>query len=103
AIDGAMTEAIDAWSANHAGRQPTRRELQYIHREVWAATREAKPEGAIDWDALAAGWDVKWEALDGTTLAQVAPKVSNLREPGAAAAPREPAPGGPAPAQDAQL
>ena len=103
AIDGAMPEAVGAWSANHAGRQPTRRELQYIHREVWAATRDAKPEGAIDWDALAAGWDAKWEALDGTTLAQVAPKVSNLRGPGAAAAPHDPEPGGPAPAQDAQL
>ena len=103
AIDGAMAEAVGAWSANHAGRQPTRRELQYIHREVWAATRDAKPEGAIDWDALAAGWDAKWEALDGTTLAQVAPKVSNLRGPGAAAAPHDPEPGGPAPSPDAQL
>ena len=103
AIDGAMAEAIDGWRANHPGREPTRREMQYIHREVWAKTRAAKPEGAIDWETYAATWDAKWEALDGTRLAAVAGRVSSLRGPGAAGALREPGELAPAPPRDAQL
>ena len=68
-------------------------------------TRQGKGEGAIDWDKLAEKWEAKWEALDGTALAQVAPNVSGIRGPGGgavAAGPRGPEPGGPAPDRAAQ-
>ena len=103
-IDRATQGAVAAWSAKY-GREPNRRELQYIKQEVTMTTRQGKEEEAIDWDKLAEKWEAKWEALDGTALAQVAPNVSSMRGPGgsaAAAGPREPEPGGPAPDRAAQ-
>ncbi len=103
-IDAHTQEAVDAWARKY-GREPNRRELQYIRQEVTMTTRQGKEEGAIDWDKLAEKWEAKWEALDGTALAQVAPKVSNMRGPGGSAAadgPREPEPGGPEPDRAAQ-
>ncbi|HEX3922112.1 MAG TPA: MobF family relaxase [Streptosporangiaceae bacterium] len=99
-IDRATPAAVEAWTRKH-GRAPNRRELLYIRKEVTVATREGKEEGAIDWDALAASWGAKWDASEGSTLAQVAPAVSNLRGPGGDAS-REPKLGGPAPIMDAQ-
>jgi conjugative relaxase-like TrwC/TraI family protein len=99
AID-ADTDAARAAYERKYGRPPTRRELLYIRQEVTMATRDGKPEGAIDWDAQVEGWAAKWDASDGTTLAQVAPRVTDLGGPGGAAAPRDPAPREPSP--DAQ-
>ena len=42
------------------GRPPSQRELLSIHRTAWAATRDAKPEGLIDFDAAARVWGAEW-------------------------------------------
>ena len=102
-IDDATQEAVGKWAAKH-GREPSKRELLYIRQEVTMASREGKEDGEIDWDALLEKWEAKWDARDGTSLAQVAREVSNLRGPeggtggGAeAAGPREPEPREPEP------
>ena len=111
-IDGATQEAVDKWAAKH-GREPSKRELLYIRQEVTMASRQGKEDGEIDWDAQIASWEAKWDARDGTSLAQVAREVSNLRGPeggaegDAEAGPREPEPrepqsATPAPTADAQ-
>ena len=111
-IDNATQEAVDKWAAKH-GREPSKRELLYIRQEVTMASREGKEDGAIDWDAQIEKWEAKWDARDGSSLAQVAREVSHLRGPeggpegGVEAAPcdpepREPQPAAPAPTADAQ-
>ena len=103
-INGATKAAVDAWADKH-GREPSRRELLYIRQQVTMDTRQGKEEGQIDWDAMLEKWAVQWDARDGSSLAQVACAVSNLRGPegGAdAGGQREPEPGGPAPTLDAQ-
>ena len=79
-IDDATQEAVDKWAAKH-GREPSKRELLYIRQEVTMASREGKEDGEIDWDALLEKWEAKWDARDGTSLAQVAREVSHLRGP----------------------
>jgi len=94
----------EVWERSH-GRAPTSRELQYIQQEATMRSRDGKEEGPIDWDALLEQWEADWDARDGSSLAQVARAVSNLRGPEGdadAAGPREPEPGGPAPTADAQ-
>ena len=110
-IDDATQEAVDEWAAKH-GREPSKRELLYIRQEVTMASREGKEDGAIDWDAQIEKWEAKWDARDGTSLAQVAREVSNLRGPeggaesaagsGAEAGPRDPEPEPAAPDAAAQ-
>ena len=79
-IDGATQEAVDKWAAKH-GREPSKRELLYIRQEVTMASRQGKEDGEIDWDAQIEKWEAKWDARDGSSLAQVAREVSNLRGP----------------------
>jgi AAA domain/TrwC relaxase len=87
AIEEGTPEAVRLWTAKH-GRAPNQRELLYIQNEVWERTRDGKPEGAIDWDALGA----KWDATAGGKLAQVARGVSrSLRGPGSPAPENQPA------------
>ena len=100
-IDEELGKALDAWRAQHPGLEPSRRVVMAAHHEVWALTRNDKPEGTIDYAKYAGTWDTKWESEDGTRLAAVAGKVSDLRGP--YAAPREPAQPGPAPSRDAQM
>jgi conjugative relaxase-like TrwC/TraI family protein len=101
----AETEKVrEAWVRSH-GREPTRRELLYIQQEATMTSRQGKEDGAIDWDAKLVEWEAKWDKLDGTSLAGVAPAVSDLRGPGGGAGtgePDGPGPGGPAPTRDAQ-
>src|SRR5215475_4341547 len=62
-----------------------------IHRTAWAATRESKPEGPLDFDQAAREWGAEWTRNFGTPLAALAWRVSNMRGPGSAReAPREP-------------
>jgi AAA domain len=63
------------------GRAPNQRELLSIHRTAWAATREAKPEGPIDFDEAARQWGVEWARKFGTPLAALASRVSDTRGP----------------------
>ena len=105
AVDDETAEAAGKWAQAHDGRQPSRRELQYIQQEATMASREGKEDGEIDWDAKLADWAAKWDERDGSSLAQVAQRVSNLGGPDGgtrAAGDREPEPGGPAPTADAQ-
>ena len=69
-----------SWAAKH-GREPSKRELLYIRQEVTMASREGKEDGEIDWDALLEKWEAKWDARDGTSLAQVAREVSQSPRP----------------------
>ena len=103
-IKGETGKLAEAWERAH-GRPPTSRELQYIQQEATMRSRDGKEEGSIDWDGLLAKWEAQWDARDGSSLAQVAVSVSNLRGPEGgtgADGSREPEPGGPAPAADAQ-
>ncbi len=103
-INAATKAAVDAWSAKH-GREPSRRELLYIRQQITMDTREGKGDGPIDWDAQLEKWSAQWDARDGSSLAQVARAVSNLRGPegdAGAGGQREPEPGGPAPTAVAQ-
>jgi hypothetical protein len=75
------------------GRAPNQRELLSIHRTAWAATRDSKPEGSIDFDQAAREWGAEWARTFGIPLAGLASRVSNLCGPGYARdAAREPAP-----------
>lgn len=75
------------------GRPPNQRELLSIHRTAWAATRESKPEGPIDFDLAAREWGDEWARRFGTPLAALASRVSNMRGPVyACSAPPESAP-----------
>ena len=38
------------------GREPTQRELAQLHEEAYVETRNGKPEGAVDFDALHSKW-----------------------------------------------
>ena len=87
AIDAATAEAAGKWTEAHGGREPSRRELQYIKQEITMATREGKEDGEIDWDAKIADWEAKWDQRDGSSLAQVARGVSNLGGPDGGAKP----------------
>ena len=81
-------ELARVWERRH-GRAPNSRELLHIARDATLQSRQRKPDGQIDWDALAKLWD----ATLGGELAAIAPAVSNARGPDAAAAPgrgREP-------------
>ena len=98
-IDAKTQELAARWEAEH-GRAPDRRQLLYIQQEATMATRDAKEDGALDWDALLAQAEAKWEETDGTRLADVAGRVSNLRGPGAV---RETPGPGAAPSRDAQV
>jgi hypothetical protein len=63
------------------GRTPSQRELLSIHRTAWAATRDAKPEGPIDFYAAAREWGAEWTRRFGTPLAALASRVADLRGP----------------------
>lgn len=65
------------------GRAPSQRELFSIHRTAWAATRNSKPDGLIDFDEAARAWGAEWERMFGTPLAGLASRVSKLTGPGA--------------------
>jgi conjugative relaxase-like TrwC/TraI family protein len=80
-----LPSAVASWIAKY-GRTPSRRELLFIQNEVTLSSRKGKREGEID----------------GGALAYVAPRVSNLRGPGAGAAARAPEQSGP-PSRDAQV
>ncbi len=82
-IAGELPNAVAAWTAKY-GREPNQRELLFIQNEVTLTTRQGKGEGAINWDALCAQWEERWDAQWGPGLASVAPRISDLR-PGAAA------------------
>ena len=69
------------------GRAPNQRELLSIHRTAWAATRDAKPDGPIDFDAAAREWGAEWARKFGTPLAALASRVANMRGPGHAPPP----------------
>jgi TrwC relaxase len=64
------------------GRAPNQREMLSIHRTAWAATRESKPEGPIDFDQAAREWGAEWARKFGTPLAALASRVSNMCGPG---------------------
>lgn len=72
-----MPAAVEQWTRRY-GRPPTEREVLFIKNGVWDATRNAKPEEAIDWDALCS----KWDAQMGGELADLASRVSRLRQDG---------------------
>ena len=61
------------------GRAPNQRELLSIHRTAWAATRDAKPDGLIDFDAAAREWGAEWARKFGTPLAALASRVADMR------------------------
>ena len=61
------------------GRAPNQRELLSIHRTAWAATRDAKPDGLIDFDAAAREWGAEWQRTFGTPLAALAWRVADMR------------------------
>ena len=82
-IAGELPNAVAAWTAKY-GRAPNQRELLFIQNEVTLTTRQGKEAGAIDWDALCARWEERWDAQWGPGLASVASRVSDLR-PGAPA------------------
>ena len=73
-------ELARAWERRH-GRAPNSRELYYIARDATLQSRKGKPEGEIDWDALAQRCD----ATLGGELAGIAPAVSNARGPAGSA------------------
>ena len=58
---------LDALERKAPRAEPTRRELQYIHREVWAATRDAKPEGPDRLGQDRRGLGCQVGGADGTT------------------------------------
>jgi hypothetical protein len=91
-------ELARAWERKH-GRAPTSRELLHIANDATLQSRTGKSPGPVDWDALAARWDVTL----GGELAGIAPAVSNARGPSAQASEhhRGCAPAGP-PAPEAQ-
>ena len=89
-------ELARAWQRRH-GRAPNSRELYYIAKDATLQSRKGKPEGEIDWDALARRWD----ATIGGELAGIAPAISNARgtnEPPTAADRGDQEPDGPEPA-----
>ena len=73
AVRDETAKLAQAWTRSH-GREPSKRELQYIQQEATMRSRESKEEGQIDWDALLEKWEAKWDARDGSSLAQVAPR-----------------------------
>ena len=77
-IKAELPAAIAAWSARHGGAQPNQAQLLYIQNVATLASRQAKTDGDIDWDACAQ----KWDAQTGGVLADLAPAVSNMRGPG---------------------
>ena len=83
-IKAELPAAIAAWSARHGGAQPNQAQLLYIQNVATLASRQAKTDGDIDWDACAQ----KWDAQTGGILADLAPAVSNMRGPGGGAAAR---------------
>ena len=91
-------ELARAWALKN-GRAPNSRELYYIASKATLQSRAGKRAGQIDWDALAARWDVTL----GGELAGIAPAVSNARGPGAGAPTgrQDREPGGP-PSREAQ-
>ena len=100
-IDAETSRLVQVWKDRHGGRDPDRRQLLYIRQEATMASRQGKEDGPVDHDRLLEQAEAKWEAADGTRLAAVAGRVSNLRGP--YAAPREPAQPGAAPSHDAQM
>ena len=67
------------------GQAPNQRELLSIHRTAWAATRDAKPDGLIDFDAAAREWGAEWARKFGFPLASLASCVADMRGPARAA------------------
>jgi hypothetical protein len=74
-------ELAQAWERRN-GRAPNSRELSYIANKATLQSRNGKDANHIDWDALAARWDV----TIGGELARVAAAVSNARGPAASTA-----------------
>ena len=83
-------ELARAWERRH-GRAPNSRQLLHIARDATLQSRQRKPDGQVDWDALAA---MRWDATIGGELAAIAPAVSTLRGPGAPATHHGREPGG---------
>ena len=81
AIAEELPNAAAAWAAKY-GREPSQRELLFIQNEVTLTTRRGKADGAIDWEALCASWEARWDAQWGPDLASVASRISALRGPG---------------------
>jgi len=71
AVD-AKTRELAQQFARKEGREPNQRELMWLKDQAWEATRDGKPEGAIDWDTHAAECDARL----GGQLAQIARAVS---------------------------
>jgi hypothetical protein len=87
-------ELAQAWGRRN-GRAPHARQVLFLSGKATLQSRDGKPEGAIDWDALAA----KWDATLGGEPTGIAPSVSNALGPdgGGLAGDPEPEPSGPEP------
>jgi TrwC relaxase/AAA domain len=83
-------ELAQAWERRH-GRAPTSRELLYIANDATLRSRKGKDAAHVDWDALAARWDVSL----GGHLAGITATVSNARGPDATAPAAVDGPAGP--------
>jgi hypothetical protein len=57
-IDRVMAEELVPRFRASYGRAPTQAEMASLRQDANLATRHAKPEGAIDWDAMHTGWAV---------------------------------------------
>jgi AAA domain len=64
-------ELVPRFQATY-GRPPTQAELASLRQDANLATREHKPEAAIDWDQTHAGWRAKLAEACGVDLASVA-------------------------------
>jgi AAA domain/TrwC relaxase len=76
AVHDKERELAQAWERKH-GRAPNSRQLMHIANDATLQSRKGKGRGEIDWDALSRRWD----ATLGGELAQIAPAVSNARDP----------------------
>ncbi len=91
-VTARQAELADQFRAKY-GRAPNQRELLSIHRTAWTATRDAKPDGPVDFDQAAREWGAEWTRRFGTPLTALASRVANMpghEDPSPRPGPRQP-------------
>ena len=72
-VNAELRKRAAAFERKH-GREPTQRELAQLHEEAYTETRNGKPEGEVDFDALHSDWAQRLRKR-GRELESIAPAV----------------------------
>jgi DNA primase catalytic core len=73
-------DLVAAWSAEHDGRAPGRRDMDRIHQKAWAATRRPKDKTPRPLGELVAGWREQLRTLGHDPAAIVAGATGHDRQ-----------------------